>query len=75
MTSFLQMAILSISRPRTEIKMTLESWSQTDPRTHIFIFENSNSEIWPYMTRPMTWSFSVVDFYGVNGLDFFLFYA
>ena len=45
-------AILSISRRHTGIKKTfLESWDQTGSETHIFLFKNTNSKIWPYATR------------------------
>ena len=47
-----QTSILSISRHRREIKMTfLESWDQAGSETHVFLFENTNSKTWPYVTR------------------------
>ena len=72
MTSLFQIAILSISRHRTGIKMTfLESWDQTDSETRLFLrnlFENLTL-CGPVLIRP----FSVFGSHGVrlqNGLDF-----
>ena len=52
MTSFFQIAILSIYKPCTEIEMIfLESWGQIDLGTRIFLFKNHILKIWPHMTR------------------------
>ena len=78
-TALFQIAIFSISRHRTEIKMAfLEYWDQTPRNTHFYSkYEFKNLSLYdPGLTRPFfvsIWKFTAIAFYNWVGLGLFWF--